>query len=71
MEHAIILFLLLYIGAIQWFHKKERDELLNRFMAKNLTELQATGKKLDVKRSESGNYLLDSMKETAKHFQNE
>jgi hypothetical protein len=49
-------------------YKAEREDLLNRIMANNIHEYQSAAGKLEVKRSETGNYLKDRMAQAAKQY---
>lgn len=48
-------------------HRRQMNDLMNRFMARNLTEYQSGKEKIDVKRSENGNFFLDSMEKAYKN----
>lgn len=43
-------------------HAEEREALLDRIMSNNIHEFKATNGQSPVKRSPSGNYLMDRMK---------
>lgn len=45
-------------------HRRQLNDILNRFMARNLTEYQSGKEKQPVKRSENSNFLLDSIQKT-------
>lgn len=45
-------------------HRRQLNDILNRFMARNLTEYQSGKEKQLVKRSEHSNFLLDSIQKT-------
>lgn len=47
-------------------HRRQLNDVLNRIMARNLTEYQSGKEKIDVKRSETGNFFLDSMEKAYK-----
>lgn len=63
---SIILLLMAHSFYVSYLHKKERNSLLDRIMANNIHEFKASQQEQNIKRSESGNYLLDSMKKTLK-----
>lgn len=44
--------------------RAEREELLDRIMANNIQEFKSASGQIPVKRSESGNYLVDRMQAT-------
>lgn len=47
-------------------HRRQLNDLLNRFMARNLTEYQTGKEKAPVKRSESGNFIFDGLAKVQK-----
>lgn len=65
---AAIIFIVMAIGmAIQSeLHRRQMNDLLNRFMARNLTEYQNGKGEQTVNRSKHGNYFLDSMERAYK-----
>jgi hypothetical protein len=48
-------------------HQSEREKLLDRIMSNNIHEYKAADGLKDVKRSESGNFLVDRMEKTIKN----
>ena len=53
-------------------YKDERQQLLDRIMANNIQEFKTANGLANVKKSESGNFLLDRMNATAKkHYLDE
>jgi hypothetical protein len=52
------------IDRIHESYREEREELLDRIMSNNVHEFKAVTQQADVKRSSSGNYLIDRMKTT-------
>lgn len=42
-------------------HRRQMNDLMNRFMARNLTEYQTGKEKKPIERSENSNYFLDSL----------
>jgi hypothetical protein len=55
------------ITEIHEAYREERKELLDRIMANNITEFKTARQETDVKRSGSGNFLLDRMTKHAPH----
>jgi uncharacterized hydantoinase/oxoprolinase family protein len=48
-------------------HQEEREKLLDRIMANNIQEYKTANGLNDIKRSNSGNYLVDRMEKTIKN----
>lgn len=46
----------------------ERQELLDRIMANNITEFKTSRQESDVRRSQTGNYLRDRMEKSALRY---
>lgn len=47
-------------------YQEERKELLDRIMANNIHEFKAVNGQIPVKKSESGNFLVDRMERSLK-----
>ena len=54
------------IERIHLSYKEERQELLDRIMANNIHEYKAHNGNLNVKKSETGNFLVDRMERSVK-----
>lgn len=52
------------IDRIHETYRAEREELLDRIMSNNVHEFKAVTQQTDVKKSSSGNFLVDRMKHT-------
>lgn len=55
------------IDRIHESYREEREELLDRIMSNNVHEFKTATQQANIKKSPSGNYLVDQMKQTVAH----